>query len=57
VNLKVSDFSPLANADNNDLGNVVAITVQIDPKHALAECDSLAKKNNKIRIRLPKLEY
>jgi hypothetical protein len=57
MNLKVSDFSPLANIDNNDLSNVVAITVQIDPKHALAECDSLAKKNNEIRIRLPKVEY
>ena len=57
MNLKVSDFSPLANADNNDLGNVVAITVQIDPKGALAECDSLGKKNNVIRIKLPKVEY
>lgn len=52
-NLEVSDFSPLASADNNDLNNVIAITVQIDPKGALAECDSIGKKNNEIRIKLP----
>jgi hypothetical protein len=52
-NLEVSDFTPLASSDNNYLSNVIAITVQIDPKGALTECDSSGKKNNEIRIRLP----
>jgi hypothetical protein len=53
MNLKVFNFSPLAGDDNNYLGNVIAITVQVDPAGALNECDSIGKKNNEIRIRLP----
>jgi len=52
-NLQVSDFAMLATDENNALGNVAGITVIIDPKGAVAECDSVARKNNVIKVALP----
>ena len=47
------DFAPLAHPDNNNLGNIYAVTVYVDPKGMVAECDSVGEANNKFSIDLP----
>jgi hypothetical protein len=50
IPLPVSDFTPLAHPDNNNLNNVYAITVIADPKNMVAECDSLGEFNNQVTL-------
>lgn len=50
ITLPLSDFEPLANSDNCFLENISQITVLVDPKGEVAECNSCGENNNLVTI-------
>ncbi len=52
ITLPISDFSPLAHPDNSYLDNVFQITVIVDPKGMVKECDGCGENNNEVSVPL-----